>query len=448
VRTALRALAAVAVTAVLAAGCSRAGTTSTQASSSPPASSSASSSGTGSTSSTASGPAFGTVTDACHGGSATGATDQGVTSGQILAGVLTDVLAPPKIVADIHDTQMLDVVGATAEACQSDFVLAGGSAALDGLAVDTRLKCLLPDFDAQVVMEQANGSSLQIYPITNGYSYSPYGGYYNWLIDKKYPASRDAVGILSGASVITQVDSQILVDTAKAVGGKVVYNGTFPISGVTDWTPYAETLKNKGVKGFTFYGEPEQLAALEQAMDNIGYKPDWIDANTNSYGTDFISLLGKAASEQTNYASLPAVYPIEKAADNPATEQLVKLFAQYAPGQPLTLQDVQAWSAWLIFATSAETCGSALTRLCVYDAALKQTDWTGGGLTAPVNLSDTDAPPTCFDVEQATASGWAPAPFGPNNGAYYCGSIAVRLPAGFPQPATLGSVGKSMADVK
>jgi Periplasmic binding protein len=472
VRTALRALAAVAVTAVLAAGCSRAGTTSTQASSSPPASSSASSSGTGSTSSTASGPAFGTVTDACHGGSATGATDQGVTSGQILAGVLTDVgftkdpqlettakvftdwcnaaggIDGRKIVADIHDTQMLDVVGATAEACQSDFVLAGGSAALDGLAVDTRLKCLLPDFDAQVVMEQANGSSLQIYPITNGYSYSPYGGYYNWLIDKKYPASRDAVGILSGASVITQVDSQILVDTAKAVGGKVVYNGTFPISGVTDWTPYAETLKNKGVKGFTFYGEPEQLAALEQAMDNIGYKPEWIDANTNSYGTDFISLLGKAATEQTNYASLPAVYPIEKAADNPATEQLVKLFAQYAPGQPLTLQDVQAWSAWLIFATSAETCGSALTRLCVYDAALKQTDWTGGGLTAPVNLSDTDAPPTCFDVEQATASGWAPAPFGPNNGAYYCGSIAVRLPAGFPQPATLGSVGKSMADVK
>ena len=391
-RTAIRALAAVAVTAVLAAGCSRAGTTSTQASSSTPASST-SSSATGSASQAAStGPAFGTVTDACHGGGATGATDQGVTSSQIMAGVLTDVgftkdpqlettakvftdwcnaaggIDGRKLVADIHDTQMLDVVGAMAEACQSDFVLAGGSAALDGLAVTTRLKCLLPDFDAQVVMMQNNGSSLQIYPITYGYSYSPYGGYYNWLINKKYPDSQGR-----GRHPVRRVghhpvDSQILVDTAKAVGGNVVYNGTFPISGVTDWTPYAETLKNKGVKGFTFYGEPEQLAALEQAMDNIGYKPEWIDANTNSYGTDFISLLGKAATEQTNYASLPAVYPLEKAADNPATEQLVKLFAQYAPGQPLTLQDVQAWSAWLIFAESAETCGSDLTRLCVYDA--------------------------------------------------------------------------------
>jgi Periplasmic binding protein len=469
VRTALRALAAVSVAAVLAAGCSRAGTTSTQASGSTPASSSTSSSGTGST---ASGPAFGTVTDACHGGGATGATDQGVTSSQIMTGVLTDVgftkdpqlettakvftdwcnaaggIDGRKLVADTHDTQMLDVVGAMAQACSSDFVLAGGSAALDGLAVTTRLKCLLPDFDAQVVMMQNNGSSLQIYPITYGHSYSPFGGYYNWLINQKYPSSKNAVGILSGASVITQVDSQILVDTAKAVGGKVIYNGTFPISGVTDWTPYAETLKNKGVKGFTFYGEPGQLAALEQAMDNIGYHPEWIDANTNSYGTDFISLLGKAATEQTNYAPLPAVYPIEKAADNPATEQLVKLFAQYAPGQPLTLQDVQAWSAWLIFARSAETCGSALTRLCVYDAGLKFTDWTGGGLTAPVDLSNTDAPPTCFDVEQATTAGWVPASFGANNGAYRCGETVAKLPAGFPQPATLGSVGKSMADVK
>jgi ABC-type branched-subunit amino acid transport system substrate-binding protein len=457
------------VAAVLAAGCSRAGTTSTQAPGSTPASASSSSSGTGST---ASGPAFGTVTDACHGGSATGATDQGVTSSQIMTGVLTDVgftkdpqlettakvftawcnaaggIDGRKLVADVHDTQMLDVVGAMARACSSDFVLAGGSAALDGLSVTTRLKCLLPDFDAQVVMMQNNGSSLQVYPITYGHSYSPFGGYYSWLLNQKYPASKNAVGILSGASVITQVDSLLLVDTAKAVGGKVIYNGTFPISGVTNWTPYAETLKNKGVKGFTFYGEPGQLAALEQAMDNIGYHPLWIDANTNSYGTNFISLLGKAATEQTNYAPLPAVYPLEKAADNPATEQLVQLFKQYAPGQPLTLQDVQAWSAWLIFAKSAETCGSALTRLCVYDAAMKVTSWDGGGLTAPVNLSNTDAAPNCFDVEQATAGGWVPAPFGADTGAYRCGETVVKLPAGFPQPATLGSVGKSMADVK
>ena len=40
------------------------------------------------------------------------------------------------------------------------------------------------------------------------------------------------------------------------------------------------------------------------------------------------------------------------------------------------------------------------------------------------------------------------AQFGANNGAYRCGATAVKLPAGFPQPATLASVGKSLSDVK
>jgi len=466
VRIAIRAAVAITATALLAAGCSRAGTTSTQASSTTPTSSSATASAT-----TGAGPAFGTVTDACHGGSATGATDQGVTSTQILAGVLTDEgftkdpelqttakvftdwcnaaggIDGRKLVADIHDTQMLDVVGAMAEACQSDFVLAGGSAALDGLAVSTRLKCLLPDFDAQVVMPQNNGASLQIYPIPWSNTYSVYGGYYQWL-EQEYPASKNAVGILSGASVITQVDDELVAQTVKGVGGKVIYNANFPISGVTDWTPYAEALKNHGVEGFTFYGQTDQLTALESAMDTIGYHPLWIDANTNAYGADFITLAGKTVlAEQHNYADLPGVYPVEKAADNPATEEVVKLFAQYAPGQPVTLQDLQAWSAWLIFAKSAESCGSALTRLCVYDAALKQSDWDGGGLTAPKNVADPSAVPSCYDIEQATTTGWVAAPFHPNNGPYRCGMPAVKI-TGIPAPTTLASLGLSMSNVK
>ncbi len=472
-RVSIRTVAAIAVTVVIAGGCSRAGSSST----SPPAStsSSASSSATASSSqpaSAAEAASFGSLSSVCHGGSATGATDQGVTSSQITAGVLTDVgftkdpelettakvftswcnaaggIDGRKVVADIHDTQMLNVVQSMAAACGSDFVLAGGSAALDGLAVTTRLKCLLPDFDAQVVMPQNNGSGLQIYPIPWSHTYSVYGGYYDWLLNKQYPGSKDHVGIVSGASVITQIDDALVTQTVNGVGGKVIYNGSFPPAGATDWTPYAEAIKNKGVQGFTFYGEIQQLAALEQALDNIGYKLDWIDANTNAYGAEFLQVAGKALSEQHNYADLPGVYPLEKAAGNPATEQLVKLFAQYAPGQPLTLQDVQAWSAWMIFAVSAETCGADLTRKCVYDAALKQTNWDGGGLTAAANLAAQGAGvPSCYDIEQATTSGWVPAPFDPNNGAYRCGMPAVKV-SGLPPAAQLSSVGMSMSNLK
>ncbi len=468
-RPSIRTLTAVAaVTLVAAAGCSRAGS---NGSSSSTTSTSPAASASTSQSATTTGASFGSLQNVCHGGNATGNTDQGVTSSQILAGVLTDVgytkdptlettakvftswcnaaggIDGRKIVADAHDTQLMNVVAAMSKACSSDFVLAGGSAALDGLAVTTRLKCLLPDFDAQVVMPQNNGSGLQIYPIPWSHTYSVYGGYYQWLLKQKYPDSANAVGILSGASVITQVDDAIVAQTVKAVGGNVIYNGSFPPAGVTDWTPYAEAIKNKGVKGFTFYGTIQQLAALEQALDNIGYKLDWIDANTNAYGGEFLAIAGKALSEQHNYADLPGIYPLEKAADNPATEQLVKLFAQYAPGQPLTLQDVQAWSAWLIFAVSAESCGSSLSRKCVYEAALKQTDWTGGGLTAADNLADQNSVPSCYNLEEATPSGWVPAPFDPNNGAYRCGMPAVKV-TGIPAPVQLSAVGLSLSDLK
>jgi len=478
VRVSIRAATAVAVMALLAAGCSRAGSGSTPVSSATtaPASSAASPSSAAASSSSSSASAaagtFGTESGICSGGSATGAPGQGVTSSAVTVGVLSDYgytkdmdlvntakvftdwcnaaggIDGRKLVADIHDSALLNVVQAVTSACGSDFVLAGGSAALDGLAVSTRLKCLLPDFDAQVVMPQNNGSALQVYPIPWSHQYSVYGGYYKWLIDTKYPASKDAVGIVSGASVITQYDDSLVQQTVDGVGGKVIYNGSFPATGVTDWTPYAEAIKAKGVKGFTFYGENSQLAALETALDNIGYKPDWIDANTNAYGDSFISVTGKTVlSEQNNYADLPGVYPVEKAADNPATEEVVKLFAQYAPGAAVTLQDLQAWSAWMIFAKSAGSCGSALTRLCVYDAALKQTSWTGGGLTAPVDLAKQGSGTPCYNIEQATPSGWEPAPFGPTDGAYSCDQPDVKV-TGLPAATQLSNVGLSLSDLK
>jgi Periplasmic binding protein len=461
VKPQIRTIAALAAVALLAAGCSRGG------------SSSASGGGTtsqASTAATAPGD-FGSLKDVCHSGSATGATDQGVTSTQIKVGVLTDEgftkdptlvnaanvftswcnaaggIDGRKLVPDIHDSALLNVVQAVTAACGSDFVLGGGSAALDGLAVKQRLECLLPDFDAQTVMPQANGSALQIYPITFGHSYSPYAGYYQWLL-QKYPGSKSAVGIVWGQSPITQVDSAAAAETLKAEGATQIYNDVFPVTGASDWTPYAEFIKSHGIKGITFFGTPQELAALETVLTNMSYKLDWIDANTNAYGPAFIQLAGKSLSFQTNYADLPAVYPVEKASSNPATQQIVTMYAKYAPGQAINLQALQAFSAWLIFSVSAETCGSDLTRECVYEAALKQAAWTGGGLTAPVNLSQPDSPPSCFDIEQATTNGWQPASFGANNGPYRCGAPVYKYQGNYPLPETLANVGKSLNDLK
>jgi len=191
VRLQIRTLAALAAITLLAAGCSRSGS-----------SGSSDGQGTASASQAAqtTGGNFGSLKNVCHGGSASGATDQGVTASQVKVGVMTDVgftkdpqlitaanvftawcnaaggINGRKLVADIHDTQLLQVVQAVTTACGSDFVLAGGSAALDGLATKTRLQCLLPDFDAQPVMPQNAGSDLQLRPYTMNFTYAVFAG--------------------------------------------------------------------------------------------------------------------------------------------------------------------------------------------------------------------------------------------------------------------------------
>jgi ABC-type branched-subunit amino acid transport system substrate-binding protein len=455
------ALAVLAAVALLAAGCGRAGSGSGSATT--PSPSGAAQAAPGS---------FGDLKDVCHPGGATGATDQGVTSSQITVGVLSDVgftkdpqlldlarvftswcnaaggIDGRKLVADIHDTQLFNVVQAMTKACAADFALAGGSAAFDGLAVKARLSCLLPEFPAQTVMQQNQGAGLQVYPITYGYSYSPFAGYFSWLLKQAYPGSASSVGIFYGNASVAQISAAEAAEALRGEGATMTFNESFPPVGVSDWTPYAEAIKNKGVRGLVFYGEPQQLAALELMLTNIGYKLDWIDTDPNAYGSVFIQLAGRALSFQHNYANIDAVYPTEMAADNPATQQVLSLYQKYAPGRPVMLQALQGFSAWLVFAVSAEACGSDLTRKCLYEAALRQTGWTGGGLTASVDLARPDSPPTCFDAEEATPNGWRPASFGANHGPYRCGIPVYKYKVNYGQPVTLADVGKSLSDLK
>ena len=114
----------------------------------------------------------------------------------------------------------------------------------------------------------------------------------------------------------------------------------------------------------------------------------------------------------------------------------------------MNLQVVRAFSAWSLFAKSAASCGDDLTRKCVYEAAVKETAWTGGGLQAPVDLSKSDAPVKCFNVVQATPQGWKPADFKPDTGPYRCDAPEIRHHGPYPKPLTLAAIGKSMSDVK
>ncbi|MET7473723.1 ABC transporter substrate-binding protein [Streptomyces sp. NPDC005648] len=446
--------------AVLLAGCSSHSDTApdTEASGSPAAGASAKASSD-----------FGTLKNVCGPGTAKSSGVQGVTGSSIRVGVLTDLgftknsefpdaaevftswcnaaggIDGRKLVPVTRDTGLMQVREQVLAACKADFALVGGGAALDGLGVADRLKCLLPDFPAQST--QAVGSDLQVLATGAGVGYFPYAGYYRWLLKDKYPGSAGKVGIIAGDSPVSKTFAAQYTEGVAGLGGKVTYNDLYPAAGVADWTPYAQKIKSKGVKGLTFLGDFASLAKLEQALTAIGYAPDWIDANSNAYGPAFPQLAGTALATQHNYAELSATAPLESAAANPATQQVIDLFKKYAPGKQVTFPVLRAFSAWLLFATSARDCAT-LTRTCVYQNALKQTAWTGGGLQAPADLSRNDVPPKCYSIVETTAKGWRPADFGPDTGAYRCDAPAYKYKGDYGKPATLASVGKSLSDLR
>ncbi|WP_460304241.1 ABC transporter substrate-binding protein [Actinocorallia aurea] len=414
---------------------------------------------------------FGTLKGLCGPGEQKLAPVQGVTADEIKVGTLTDQgydkrgdyadaakvftawcneaggIKGRKLTATVRDAKLMEVRQRMLEACREDFFLVGGGSALDALGVKDRLSCMLPAFPATTTMVENTGSDLQVSP-WGGASYSRYAGYFTWLLKEAYPGSAGAVGSIVGDSPVTKVLNEQVKETVEFAGGTFSYSDTYPTAGIADWTPYAQAIKSKKVKGLVFYGNFTDLVKLELALTNLDYKLDWIDANAYSYGPSFLKLAGKAVGFQNNLADIGGVHPIESASSSPATQQLVDLFGKYAPGQPVTLGAVRAFAAFVLFAKAAGSCGDDLTRKCAYEAALKESAWTAGGLLAPIDLSQIDAPLKCFNVEQATPDGWKPADFKPNQGAFRCDAPEYKLTRSYVKPMTLADVGRSMADLE
>ncbi|MET7770022.1 ABC transporter substrate-binding protein [Nocardia sp. NPDC005366] len=414
---------------------------------------------------------FGDLGPVCGKGSPTKASAQGVTAQAITVGVFTDFgfsknpefihaaevfaswcndhggIAGRRIEVDIHDTNLTEVRQRMREACRDDFALVGGGTGLDGLGVKDRLNCLLPSFPAQISQPGSVAADLEV---SGSPSVLPrhdvYTGFRQWLVEEGYPNSIDKVGIIDADSPITKVLGEKTEESLRARGATVIYHDLYPIAGVSNWTPYAQTIKEKQVRGLVFNGEPAQLPKLEEALTTIGYRLDWIDATNNNYTRSFLKNLGRSAEFQNNVVDLSGVAPFEKSSSVPALRQVEAMFAEYAPDSEMTFPQLRAISSWLLFARAAARCGDDLTRRCVYEGARTEKSWTAGGLHAPVNLTDRNVPISCFNIERATPDGWVAADFGPDTGLYRCNVEHYRFSKDYGAPLTLADVGKSMAD--
>jgi hypothetical protein len=413
---------------------------------------------------------FADLKNVCQPGEAKGATAQGVTDTTITLGTFTDFgftknrefidaadvftrwcndaggINGRKLAYTVRDAKLFEYRQRMLESCKQDFMHVGGGAAFDNTGVKDRLKCLMPEIPGQTVSLENSGSDLQVDPSGFPRKLPPYAAYFRWLIKEGFPDSAQHVGIIAGDIAATKTFAEQDKEGFQNAGGKVVYTELYPASGVADWTPYAQAIKSNGVKGLVFLGDFNHLPKLLQVLTDIGYQLSWVDANSNAYNSQYISLGGANLDKHPSF-SPAGVYPLENAASNPSTKQLLDLYDKYAPEGDVTMPTVKAWSAWLLFAQAARDCGAQLTRKCVYDKVRTVTKWTGAGLHAPTSL-DPNAKEVCYTIEQATPSGWKPADFKPNHGVYRCETETVELKGNYTKPVTMADAGANINDLK
>lgn len=424
-------------------------------------------------SSEASSSSFGSLDDVCQEGDASGATATGVSDDSIRVGTLSDpgFAGRPGLNQELFDvaevfvawcndrggidgrTLQVDLLDAAlteykpriAEACAQDFFLVGGGAVFDNTGVEDRLTCLLPDVAGFVVTPEARGADLVVQPVPNSNKFLPIGDY-RWL-EEQFPDSTDSVGTLTGDLPTTVlVANQAEEAVTNELGWNIIYSDRYPAAGPTTWAPFAQSLKEKGVKGLIWTGEPENLAKLEQAIADVDYELDWIRTDANHYDQILLDV-GGPAIKNTYVRSV--FWPFEDAANNPSTEQYLDAFAEYKPdGKSQAQLGLQAWSAWLLFAQAVRECGSDLTRSCVYDNLQTVDSWTGGGLHATQDPG-ANIPGDCFSLLVTTPNGFELADIDPDDDIYSCSpNNLYELTGDYPQGVTLEDVGKTDKDLQ
>ena len=266
-----------------------------------------------------------------------------------LIALCRDAGFPLDIAPDVHETEPPTAEEVRLLREQIDPLGNRTTTVFDDAGQKDRLDCLLPDIAGYVVSPQARGSELlvQVMPNPND---EINNGDMQWLA-KEFPDAAKHVAAMTAGLPSTIVVKDQAVEGGKAAGMTIVADIQYNANGENTWAPIVQALKSKGVKGILWTGEPENLAKLEQGLKDANYPMDFIRPDANHYDQKLLDTGGKAIENTFVHAQ---IYPFEQAAENPATQQYLDLFEKYLPnGKAQSYLGVQAFSAWLLFATAA-----------------------------------------------------------------------------------------------
>ena len=341
---------------------------------------------------------FGTLPAPCGPGTATGATDVGLSSTTIRIGVITDTNAgairvptagiEPSMKAFVHwcnalggingrkldlityDSQLFNMLPTMKQACDDHlFALVGSGSALDAPGAQPMIDCGLVAVSGYTASYEMGLSPNVVTPVPNpGNRFSTVGMAH---IIKTHPEAvkRAAIFYPGGGSSTGQAER--FIAAGKKLGMTFVYQGTYPAI-ETDWPTQIQVLKNKHVGYVTTVDTVTSAIQMLQAMSDANYHPV-VDLGIQAYDTS-LPASGVANGVYVQDNTQPFEDP------NPAiNEYLAQLKDVSNPPVPTTL-GVQAFSAGLLFAVAAQKLGSHLTRTSLLTTLHGIHQWDGGGL--------------------------------------------------------------------
>ena len=172
-----------------------------------------------------------------------------------------------------------------------------------------------------------------------------------------------------------------------------------------NYAPYAQALKDKGVKVVFFVGAYQQSVRLAQAMQQVGYKPDIYLRDP----TDYLPELRRDRwlARSTAPSSSSTSCPFEEAGTNEEMQLYLSWLQQVSPGADPSFFGVFSWSAARLFVEKAAALGGKLSRATLIDALRKTDNWTANGMTAPQHVG-TKRTGDCWRFIQLSGGSWKP----------------------------------------
>jgi len=373
---------------------------------------------------------FGTLASPCGPGSATGATDQGVTDtsiriaygddkgyqatpgldqemGDAVEGMIKWCNAQGgingrQIIGDRYDAAVLNVNTVMQQACKADFMLVGEGFAEDEAAEQTRVGCNLAQ-----VPGFANGAD----PANGPMSYQPVPNPVDLLpmsilpqMAKLFPQDISSFDFMHTSLASVTEYSINKIAAAAPTFGYHIDNCDVVLNyfGEPDYKPFAQKFQTCGAKMIWINaGEGPLQDNFIQAMNAIGDNPIYV-GEANEYSPKLAAW--NTSGIGNNIYVREAFEPLENAAEVPAVKDYLNI--EKAVNGHVDQLGEQSASAFLLWATVAKECGSTLTRQCMINNLAKVHTWTGGGLNAPADPGN-NTPPDCGLIMKLTGTTWS-----------------------------------------